>query len=147
MGSLLIPMITGGISAFIIRDSTDIYPTLERPPLSPPSWLFPVVWTILYILMGVSLYLIRISNTTDEKRTAYILFAAQLILNFIWSPLFFIAEKYFLSLLVLIALVICTAAMIAAFYKISKSAALLQIPYFLWLCFAGYLNFGIYILN
>lgn len=147
LSSLLIPIIIGGISAFIIRDSTDIYPTLERPPLSPPPWLFPVAWTVLYILMGISLYLIRVNNTVYEKRTAYILFAVQLFLNFIWSPIFFVGERYLLSLLVLIALVIITAAMIVSFYKISKPAALLQIPYFIWLCFAGYLNSGIYILN
>lgn len=147
LSSLLIPIIIGGISAFIIRDSTDIYPTLERPPLSPPPWLFPVAWTVLYILMGISLYLIRVNNTVYEKRTAYILFAVQLFLNFIWSPIFFVGERYLLSLLVLIALVISTAAMIVSFYKISKPAALLQIPYFIWLCFAGYLNSGIYILN
>lgn len=145
--SLLIPIVTGGASALLIRSDTDIYKTLEKPPLAPPAWLFPVAWTLLYLLMGISLYLIRSEKTTQDKNSAYILFALQLLLNFLWSPVFFIARAFLPSLVILILLLACVGVMIYVFCKLSKTAALLQMPYFLWLIFAGYLNSAVYILN
>lgn len=146
--SIAIPLIVGGVSAFITRGSMDLYSQINQPPLSPPSWLFPVVWTILYTLMGISLYLVWNSNTSySDKRRAYIFFGVQLFLNFIWSPIFFIGRQYLLAFIVLILMWIFTLGMIVSFYKISKPAGLLQIPYLLWLTFAGYLNFAIYLLN
>lgn len=146
--SLIIPLAVGGLSAFVTRGDMDIYKTVERPPLSPPSVVFPIVWTVLYILMGISLYLIW--NSGDiyvDKKNAYIFFGIQLFLNFIWSPVFFTARQYLPAFLILVALWLCVLAMIINFAKISRPAALLQIPYLIWLTIAGYLNIGIYLLN
>lgn len=146
--SIAIPLVTGGLSAFITRDDMDLYLQINQPPLSPPGWIFPVVWSILYTLMGISLYLIWNSGANkDEKRRAFVFFAAQLFLNFIWSPIFFGSRQFLLAFIVLILMWIFTLGMIVSFYKISKPAGLLQIPYLLWLTFAGYLNFAIYLLN
>ncbi len=146
--SIAIPLIIGGLSAILTSRNMEIYSQIIRPPLSPPSWVFPVVWTILYTLMGVSLYIVWNSNTNEnEKRRAFILFGIQLFLNFIWSPIFFNMQWFLLAFIVLIFLWIFTLFMIISFYRISKLAGLLQIPYLLWLTFAGYLNFAIYLLN
>ncbi|MBR5923279.1 MAG: tryptophan-rich sensory protein [Clostridia bacterium] len=146
--SLIIPLAVGGLSAFVTRGDMDVYKTVERPPLSPPSVVFPIVWTVLYILMGISLYLIW--NSGDiyvDKKNAYIFFGIQLFLNFIWSPVFFTARQYLPAFLILVALWLCVLAMIINFAKISRPAALWQIPYLIWLTIAGYLNIGIYLLN
>ena len=123
------------------------YGMLRQPPLSPPGWVFPVVWTGLFALMGVSAW--RIWHKTSGKRRtkALILYGIQLAVNFAWPILFFRLGAYgpaFFWLLLLLALV---ALMIARFREIDKIAALLQIPYLLWLVFAGYLNAGIWLLN
>lgn len=146
--SLAIPLLVGGLSAFITKDNMDIYKEIARPPLSPPSWVFPVAWSILYILMGISFYLIW--NKRDmyaDKKRAYLLYFLQLFLNFIWSPIFFGAQNYLLAFIILVLLVITVVFMIVEFYDIERWAALLQIPYLIWLLFAGYLNLAIYILN
>lgn len=146
--SIAIPLIVGGLSAFITRGNMNLYSTINQPHLAPPDWVFPVVWTVLYILMGISLYIVSNSKADYiDKRRAYILFGAQLFFNFIWSPIFFCAQKFLLAFVVLMILWLFTAGMILNFYKISKSAGLLQIPYLIWLTFAGYLNFAIYLLN
>ena len=146
--SLAIPLIVGGLSALITGGAMDIYPSINRPTLAPPGWVFPVVWTILYTLMGISLYLVWNSNAEQgEKRLAFIFFAAQLLLNFIWSPIFFGNRQFLLAFIVLVLMWLFTLGMIVAFYRISKTAGILQIPYLLWLTFAGYLNFAIYLLN
>lgn len=146
--SIAIPLIVGGVSAFITRGNMDLYSQINQPPLSPPAWLFPVVWTILYTLMGISLYLVWNSKASyNDKRLAYILFGVQLFLNFIWSPIFFNMQWFLFAFIVLVLLWFFTLGMLIAFYKISKLAGLLQIPYILWLTFAGYLNFAIYLLN
>ncbi len=146
--SIAIPLIVGGLSAIITRGDMNLYSQIIRPPLSPPSWLFPVVWTILYTLMGISLYLVWNSNASCiAKRNAYIFFGVQLFLNFIWSPIFFSGRQFLLAFIVLILMWLFTLGMIVSFYRISKPAGLLQIPYILWLTFAGYLNFAIYLLN
>ena len=146
--SIVIPLVVGGFSAIITRGNMDIYSSITRPVLSPPGWLFPVVWSVLYFLMGVSLYIVwNIRNKENEKRYAFIFFAIQLFLNFIWSPIFFNEQRFFLSFVVLVFLWFFTFLMIVSFYKISKLAGFLQIPYLLWLTFAGYLNFAIYLLN
>lgn len=146
--SLLIPLAVGGLSALITGSDMDIYGKIKQPPLSPPSIVFPIVWTVLYTLMGVSLYLVWTKERRyGNKKCAYIIFAIQLFLNFIWSPIFFSAEKYLLAFIVLVTLWIFAIIMAVLFYKISKPAGLLQIPYILWLTFAGYLNCGIYLLN
>ncbi|MBO4693619.1 MAG: tryptophan-rich sensory protein [Clostridia bacterium] len=146
--SLLIPLAVGGLSAFITRGDMNVYKTLERPPFSPPGVVFPIVWTVLYILMGISLYLIW--NNQDRyvnKTMAYTLFGFQLFLNFIWSPVFFSSRQFLLAFIILMILWIAVLLMIIMFYKINKPAALLQIPYLIWITIAGYLNIGIYLLN
>ena len=126
----------------------DLYSQIVSPPLSPSSWVFPVVWTVLYTLMGVSLYLVWNSDASYyEKRRAYIFFVAQLFLNFIWSPVFFNKQWFLVAFIVLVLLLIFALGMTVSFYKISKPAGLLQVPYLIWLTFAGYLNFAIYLLN
>lgn len=144
--SIAIPLLAGGLSA-LISGGTEIYTEIKRPPLSPPGIVFPIVWTILYILMGISLYLISISDKKADKSTAYLLFGIQLFLNFIWSPIFFGAQQFLVAFIVLILLWIFTLLMIIVFYNISKPAGLLQIPYLIWLTFAAYLNLSIYLLN
>ncbi len=146
--SLIIPLAVGGLSAFITRGDMDIYETVERPPLSPPGAVFPIVWTVLYIFMGISLYLIW--NSGDiyaDKNGAFMLFGIQLFLNFIWSPVFFSARQFLPAFVILLALFASVIAMILKFNKISRPAALLQIPYIIWLAAAGYLNIGVYLLN
>ena len=146
--SVAIPLLVGGLSALISRSDMGIYDSIEQPPLSPPSWLFGVVWTILYFLMGVSLYLIWDKNIPSyKKQTSYWAFGIQLFLNFLWAPIFFITQQFLLSLILLILIILATVLMIVSFWQISKPAALIQIPYLVWLCFAAYLNFGIYLLN
>ena len=146
--SIAIPLIVGGLSALITSENMNLYSRIETPPLSPPGWIFPVVWTILYTLMGVSFYLVWNSNAAIfEKKQAFWVFAIQLFLNFIWSPIFFNMRAYLIAFIVLLALWGFVLAMIIKFYKISKLAGILQIPYLIWLTFAGYLNLAIYLLN
>lgn len=142
--SVAIPLLVGGLAALITGAGMDFYATINKPALSPPSWLFPVVWTILYFLMGVSLYRVR------EKacgKCAVRIFAAQLAVNFIWSIVFFNARAYLAAFILIIVLWAAILAMIASFHKCDKTAAYLQIPYFFWVTFAAYLNWAIYALN
>ena len=146
--SLAIPLLVGGLSAFIIRNDINIYDSVNNPPLSPPRLVFPVVWSILYILMGISFYLIWNKDIPRlNKKFAIIFFIIQLALNFIWSPVFFTMQNFLLAFVIIILLWLATLAMIISFCKISVPAAVLQIPYILWLTFAAYLNYGVYLLN
>ncbi len=146
--SIALPLLVGGLSALITSGNMDIYTDIVRPPISPPGWIFPVVWTILYTLMGISLYLVWNSKADEnEKRNAFIIFMIQLFLNFIWSPIFFNMQRFLLAFIVLVSLWVFTFVMIIVFYNVSKPAGILQIPYLIWLTFAGYLNFAIYLLN
>lgn len=144
--SILIPLGVGAAAAFFTRNSMDVYEGLVQPPLSPPGWLFPVVWTILYTLMGISSYLIYRSDSPN-KNTALTIYAFQLAVNFFWTILFFNLEMYLLAFLWLLLLLVLIVLMIVSFYRINKTAAYLQIPYLIWVLFAGYLNLGIYLLN
>lgn len=143
---LAIPLAVGGISAFLTRNSMQIYETIQQPPLAPPSWLFPVVWTILYILMGISSYLVTISHST-YKAEALALYGLQLVLNFIWPLIFFIGQNFLIAFIVLVLLWYVVLKMIQAFSAIHPLAGKLQIPYLIWLTFAAYLNLAIYLLN
>ncbi len=146
--SLAIPLAVGGLSAFVTRNAQNIYSVINNPPLSPPAWAFPAVWSILYFLMGVSLYLVwNFDANYQDKKSAITFWSVQLALNFIWSPTFFISQNFLLAFIVLLTLWICTLFMIIKFYSISKPSGILQIPYLIWLTFAGYLNLAIYILN
>ena len=147
--AIAIPLTVGILSAALTKDNMDIYEKLNTPPLSPPSVLFPIVWTVLYILMGVSsamTYLDRHMNTEAAKK-GLVWYGASLILNFSWSIIFFNMEAAFISLLVLIALLFTVIRTVMEYRKVNTVAAYLQIPYALWVAFAGYLNAGIWLLN
>ena len=145
---IAIPLIVGAIAALLTSDSMTIFKSLDKPALSPPGWLFPIVWTILYTLMGISAYLIGISNVAPiERAKALTLYTYQLAVNFLWSIFFFNFEWYFFSFLWIILLWILVFLMIRSFYKINKVPAYLNLPYLLWISFAAYLNLGIWFLN
>lgn len=144
--SLIVSLGTGILSALLTRNSMDVYSTIETPALAPPGYIFPVVWTVLYIMMGLASYLVYISDS-QERRTALAMYALQLALNLIWSPVFFNARSYlgaFILLVVLWAAILITTVL---FFRISKPAGWLMLPYLLWVTFAGYLNYAIYSLN
>ncbi len=146
--SIVIPLLVGGVSAFLTMDSMQSFDLIAKPPLSPPAWLFPVVWSILFVLMGIASYLVYTSNAPKEQKTrALTVYAIQLAVNFFWSLIFFNLEAYlfaFLWLVLLWALVVWT---IILFWRIRPGAGILLLPYLLWVTFAGYLNFAIYLLN
>ncbi len=145
---IAIPVVTGLLSAFLTRDSMDIYQTIQRPALAPPGILFPIVWTVLYVLMGVSSAMIYNSEAaTEDKARALFLYGLQLMVNFFWSILFFNKRAFLFSFLWLVLLWVLILGMIVSFGRINKTAARLQIPYLLWVTFAGYLNFMILVLN
>ena len=144
--SIAIALAVGGASALVTNNSMKLYKTLMLPPLAPPGWLFPVVWTALFILMGISAALVWRADTPD-RGTALTVYAAQLVVNFFWPVIFFVFEKRLFAFIWLIALLILVIIMISLFKKSSLAAAYLQIPYVLWLLFAGYLNLASYILN
>ena len=138
----------GILSGLLTRSATQLYGQIpDKPPLSPPGWLFPVVWTILYTLMGISAARIWAAPLTQARSRGLNLFIAQLIVNFFWSPIFFNAQAYGLALLWVILLWILVLLMIRQFRKVDPAAAALQMPYLLWLTFASYLNWGVWRLN
>lgn len=146
--NLFIPLATGGLSALVTMNSMESFEKLNQPPLSPPGWLFPVVWTILFTLMGISAYLVFTSDAPKkQKNTALIVYGAQLFFNFLWSIIFFNREDYLFAFIWLISLWALIIANTILFYRISKPAGILLIPYLLWVTFAGYLNLAIYLLN
>lgn len=159
--SVLIPLAVGTVAGLLTRNGMESFANLNKPPLAPPAWLFPIAWTILYTLMGISSYLIYVSGTEEmnkilsnkntgesiEKRRALSTYGYQLLVNFLWPVFFFHFQWYFFSFLWLVLLWILVAKMILEFGMISETAAFLNIPYLLWLSFAGYLNLGIWLLN
>ena len=146
--SALIALAVGGLSALLSMDGMAAYnSSVVKPPLTPPGWVFGVVWPILYALMGISAARIWLSKDSEAKSKGLNLYVAQLIVNFFWSLIFFNAQAFgfaFFWLLLLWALVLL---MILQFNKVDKKAALLQIPYLIWLTFAAYLSFGVWIMN
>ena len=145
--SLAIPLLVGGVSAFLTKDSMEKFSNLNQPPLSPPGWLFPIVWTILFILMGIASYIVSLSHRDTEKKKALFIYGLQLAVNFFWSIIFFNLGRYLLAFIWLLLLLVLIIITTLDFKKFSKTAAYLMIPYILWVIFAGYLNFGVYILN
>ena len=142
--SIAFPLLVGGGAGFLTRDSVEIYGMMNKPPLSPPGWLFPIVWTILYILMGISSYIIMTSQGESQKiNQALKTYYVQLFVNFMWPIFFFSFQWYGLALLWLLLLWILVVRMTKQFGEISKLAAYLNIPYLLWLTFALYLNGGV----
>ena len=145
---IAIPLAVGGLSGWLTRDSMSQFAALNKPPLSPPGWLFPVVWTILFVLMGYASYLVLTAKAPrQEIRSALILYAVQLAVNFFWSIFFFNLSLYLFSFFWLVLLWVLILITSARFTRISQTAGNLLLPYLLWVTFAGYLNFGIFLLN
>ena len=146
--SLGISLGTGFLATILTIGNMSMYMQFEKPPLSPPAWLFPVVWTILYILMGISAYMISESNATQEQKDkALSIYGFQLFFNFLWTIIFFAFYQYLAAFIVLVMLWILILLTIISFNKINSLAGKLQIPYLAWVTFAGYLNLAIYLIN
>lgn len=143
----------GGVSSYLTKDMMFHFGNMVKPPLAPPGYLFPIVWTILYILMGISIYLILIFDTKGikdliiAKNVSIILFILQLVMNFFWSIIFFGYRMYFVAFIWLIVLLIIVIVLTVFSFKINRFASLSFIPYILWMTFASYLNIGIALLN
>jgi len=140
---LFLPIIIGGIVGFLIKDYID-YEYINKPPLAPPKIFFPIAWSIIYLLMGISYYLFRKDH---EDTLTTIVYYIQLFINALWSIVFFIFKWRFFSILWIILLDIFVILLIYLFYKKKPISAYLNIPYLLWSLFATYLTIGIYILN
>lgn len=143
---ILIPLAVGFLSSLFAGNNFDAYQNITQPPFSPPAFVFPIVWTILYVLMGISSYIVLTSNSAS-KGFALKLYGANLFFNFFWSIIFFRYFEFLFAFIWLILLLVIVVWMVLEFRKISKISALLNVPYILWLIFAAYLNFGVYLLN
>ena len=142
-----LPLAVGGLST-LLSGGMDLYSDLVKPPLSPPGWLFPVVWSILFLMMGYASSRILTSDAPkDEKRRALTFYGIQLMLNFLWSPVFFGLGWLLVAFFVLVALWVMILITANSFSQIDKLAGKLLIPYLMWVAFAGYLNFAFYLLN
>ena len=138
----------GALSGWLSRDGMNVYSeTIIQPPLSPPMWLFPVVWGILYLLLGYGAARVYLAPPSTQRSRGLNLFVAQLIVNFFWSLIFFNAQAFGLAFVWLILLWVLVLWMILTFRKVDSQAAWLQVPYLLWLTFAAYLSGGVWYLN
>ncbi len=138
----------GTLSGLLSMGSMELYTqTVTKPPLSPPGWLFPVVWTVLYTLMGIGAARIWLTPESTGRSRGLNLYVAQLIVNFFWILIFFNAQAFGFAAIWLLILWVLVLWMILQFYKADKLAAWIQIPYFIWLTFAAYLNIGVWVLN
>ncbi len=145
--NILIPLIFGGIGS-LLGNTTEGFNSINKPEITPPSIVFPIVWIILYIIMGISSYIIYSSSAdSSQKKNAFIFYGIQLILNSLWTLLFFRLNLYLLSFFWILLIIVFVIITIIKFYKIKPVAAYLLIPYLLWLVFAAILNFNIYAIN
>lgn len=147
--SAVATLAVGGLSALLTFKNMDIYETVKTPPLSPPSFLFPVAWTILYLLMSVSFTRVLLERRHSPRlcRNTVSLYALNLVFNLLWSPIFFNCRAFLFAFVWLVVLWFIIFVMTVNFYRTDKIAGILLIPYLLWVTFAGYLNLGVYILN
>ena len=149
--AIAIPLAVGGLSAFLTADNMNLYSEIITPPLAPPSILFPIVWTLLYVLMGISSGMIwqrredDMINTDIDKGISF--YALSLAFNFCWSIIFFNFREFLIAFIWLLLLLYLTVRTVISYKKVYPVAAYLQIPYVVWLAFAGYLNLAIWILN
>ncbi len=140
--------LTGALSALITGSFGSLFETYTPPPLLPPSWLFPVVWVILYALMGISAYLVsRSGGEENEIRKALTIYWVQLALNFSWSIVFFRFEQFIGAAVIILVLLGLIILMTIKFYRLRPLAGLLNIPYIIWVAFASYLNIATAIIN
>ncbi len=138
----------GALSGWLSREGIAIYnATVSKPPFTPPPWVFPVVWTILFALMGISAARVALSPASKARNWGLNLFIVQLVVNFFWPLIFFNLQAFGFALIWLIILWILVAAVIWLFWKVDKTAAWLLVPYFVWLTFAAILNASVYLLN
>lgn len=142
---IFFPLIVGGIVGFLTKDYID-YSSLDKPPLSPHKIIFPVMWSIIYLLMGISYYLYKRDYNVNNKvvRNSYY---SQLFVNLLWTIIFFVLKLRFIAIIWILLLLIFVVNLFSVFKKFNKISAYLNIPYILWVIFATYLTIGIYILN
>ena len=146
--AVAIPLLVGAVAGLLTRNSMQVFEGLQQPPFAPPGVLFPIVWTILYTLMGIASYLIYTSGKDPEEvSSALTVYGVQLVVNFLWPIVFFRFGWYTFAFFWLILLWVLVIYTILLFYRISKPAAWLMVPYLLWLTYAAYLNLGIVLLN
>ena len=144
--ALAVPLAVGGLSAFASGSFSEQYAVVNKPPLSPPGWIFPVVWTLLYLAMGYASYLVMTVGGRDAK-DALTVYYVQLGLNFLWPILFFRFRLYTFAIFELILLIAAVTVMVIRFSHVDERAGYLTLPYLIWLCFALYLNIGVAVLN
>lgn len=137
---IFVTLFIGGLPGITVA-LNNTYETLNKPPLSPPGILFPIVWSILFVLMGISVYLVR--DNKDAVKAYFI----QLIVNALWTPIFFGLNNYLLAFVDLVILIVLVVVMLDKFKETNKVSFYLNIPYLIWLLFALYLNAGIFLLN
>ena len=151
--AILIPLGGGLLISLLTRDAMGQFNSFKQPPLAPPAWLFPVAWTILYVLMGIASYLIYRQYNTRKKaeqatiKPILVLYIIQLVLNFSWTPIFFNLGQFWIAFIVLLAMWFIEIGILAKTYKVSKLAFYCLVPYVIWTTFAAYLNSMIAILN
>ena len=147
--SCAISLGVGALSAVVSMPGMSNFDKALKPPLTPPSWLFPIVWTVLFLLMGISSYIIYTNkySSREKRNQALWVYGAQLIVNFFWPIIFFNLSAYLLSFVWIVLLLVLVIIMVKKFYSISPLAGALQIPYVIWTAFATYLTFGVFVLN
>ena len=146
--ALAIPLAVGGFSAFLTRDGMNYFKIVSKPPLSPPTWVFPVMWTILYLMLGAASYLIWVSGASNARRDrALTVYGLGLAVNFLWPIVFFTMRFYLTAFVLLLLLWILAVVTALLFSCIEEKAGKLLIPYIVWLSFAAYLNVGVWLLN
>ena len=147
--SIAIALLVGGLSTLLTMGNMEIYNEVQTPPLSPPSILFPIVWTILYVLMGISATLVSKNQNVNlhEAKNGLRAYAVSLFFNFLWSIVFFNFKWFGFAFFWLLGLLFFVLQTIFSYHNVNKTAAYLQIPYAIWVAFAGYLNFFIWMLN
>ncbi len=144
---ILTPLAVGGLAAWLTKDSMEAFSRLRQPPLSPPGWVFGVVWGILYTLMGIASYLVCVRREDVLSTGAMKYYGVQLAFNFLWTLIFFRFEAFLLAFCWLLALWVLILATTLRFGRVKPAAGWLMVPYLVWVSFAGYLNFGIWLLN
>ena len=147
IANILIPLAVGGAAAWLTRGAMAHYGEVTKPVGSPPAVVFPIVWCILYVLMGIGAYRLWIQPASETRRASLNFYAISLALNFLWPVVFFCTEAYLPALLILLALLGLVIAWVVTLSRLDGTAAKLQLPYILWLLYAGYLNAGVWLLN
>lgn len=146
IGCLAVPLAVGFVSSWITMDQMEMFGAMNKPALAPPAWLFPIAWTILYVLMGIASFLILRSDS-KYKVAAICFYISMLIMNFMWSPVFFNRQDYLASMVIIVTMGMTTIILAITSWFVDKRATYLLIPLILWTGFATYLNAGIAMLN